>query len=136
VRTQQGSLGLDTVVATAGGLWELGTLGHAAVVSFTPTVQPTRLIAEPSGGGGGIYPTVTITGHTAWIGGFGPSCASAETGAVRAGATLLNSDAEPAASITGITATSDGNLYGIYHSYGPQQLAGVVHLEPPARCQN
>jgi hypothetical protein len=133
--TARGTLGQGTLVATHGGLWEVGGTGHLNPVGFASYQDLAHPRPEPSGGGG-IYPTITIAGQTAWIGGLELTCADANSGSVRSRAGFQDSQGSLTATIASITTTSDGILYGVYQQFSPSQYTGVVHVHAPATCKS
>jgi hypothetical protein len=113
------------IAATAGGLWVASKQsGMEASVDFNGRfVQP---------GGGGVGPTVSIFGSTAWLGGTGViQCADANTGTVRA-----RTPTQTAAATEFVTelVVASGRVFAVVDS-GPSPYRYVVELHPPAACR-
>jgi hypothetical protein len=134
VHSQQGVPGLDKIVARNGGVWELGGTGHTSIVAFAPASALGRLIKEPAGGGGGVFPTFTIADGAGWIGGYVPSCVDPDSGKVLATAALVDHVGRPQASLTGMLATSGGAMYAQYTPLGAPLAGGILRITPPPAC--
>ena len=128
-----GALGLGGVTASQGGLWEIANGGHTSYATFEPGGRIVANVAVPPSGGGGLVPTVTITGQTVWVGGTQLSCANPETGKTLATASLFDNSDVQEASIAGVVNSDAGGYFGIYTNT-QTQLSGVVRFSPPAVC--
>ena len=68
---------ISALTATASGLWITESTGNSTTMDFKQRVVVYA--------GGGVEPTVWVTGATAWLTGIGDiECADANTGVVRA----------------------------------------------------
>jgi hypothetical protein len=132
-RTKPGVLGMGPLLATRGGLWEVGWTGNARPVTFAPLRSHSTQRTKPFGGGFPV-PTVTMTGNTVWIGGLPATCLDPDSGVTRAAASAHESGGSLSPVLSDVTAASDGALYAIYSSTDPPGKNGLVLLHPPNIC--
>lgn len=118
------------LVATLGGVWVVAATGSRStqVGGFLPARLAGRVHGLTSmSGGGGPYATVSIAGHTAWVGGgvAGTTCADPDTGAPRARVTDAQSG------LFSDVVTTGRRWYALDSD---DNLVSVVRIYPPARC--
>ncbi len=125
-----GNLNNQSLVATAGGVFEAGYSGMSETVFFAAASDLSRLV-EIGTGGGGLEATTSIAAGAVWIG--GPtriSCADPSTGHIRASAPLPERRDAVVADI-GSVSFAHGQAFAVYTRASTQ---GLVRIHPPAKC--
>lgn len=128
-----GGTGFDGISASAGGVWLETGQGMTNELTFHPFSDLASTARAPAtAAGGGFDVSSTVTPNVVWIGGTTElACADPQTGAVRAGSTIVGANGD-ASNIAGITLAGN-RLYAHYAGdSGPTDL--LVTLTAPTTC--